>query len=158
VFRDYFNGAAAPSGVSYLNVYDVHSTADSGTSVTLVFRVNASLLENKGLTPEDISILRNFDGKWERMTITSIERVDGEYLFTVTSDGTSTFLIACNVDGSLFPLEGAEETSTPTTCPTLVEPMGNVPTINPTKAASSPVPVLGIIAGLLGMALLTRRE
>ena len=158
VFRDYFNGAAAPSGVSYLNVYDVHSTADSGTSVTLVFRVNASLLENKGLTPEDISILRYNNNEWERMTITSIERVDGEHLFTVTSDRTSVFMIACNVDGSWFPLEEAEETSTPTTGPTLVEPAENVPTINPTKAASSPVPVLGIIAGLVGMALLTRRE
>ena len=158
VFRDYFNGAAAPSGVSYLNVYDVHSTADSGTSVTLVFRVNASVLENKGLTPEDISILRHNNNEWERMTITSIERVDGEYLFTVTSYRTSVFMIACNVDGSWFPLEEAEETSTPTTGPTLVEPTVLGSTINPTKAASSPVPVLGIIAGLVGMALLTRRE
>ncbi len=158
VFRDYFNGAAAPSGVSYLDVYDVHSTADSGTSVTLVFRVNASVLENKGLTPEDISILRYNNNEWERMTITSIERVDGEYLFTVTSDRTSVFMIACNVDGSWFPLEEAEETSTPTTGPTLVEPTVLGSTINPTKAASSPVPVLGIIAGLVGMALLIRRE
>jgi len=158
VFRDYFNGAAAPSGVSYLDVYDVHSTAGSGTSVTLVFRVNASILENKGLTPEDISILRYNNNEWERMTITSIERVDGEHLFTVTSDRTSVFMIACNVDGSWFPLEEAEETSIPTTGPTLVEPTVLGSTINPTKAASSPVPVLGIIAGLLGMALLTRRE
>ena len=154
VFKDYFNGASAPSGVSYLRVYDVHSTADSGTSASLVFRVNKSVLEEKGLTPEDISILHHYNGEWYRMTITSIDLIDGVYQFTVTSDRLSLFMVAYNVGGVWFPLEG-EATSTPTTGPTVIEP---TPTTTQTKAASSPVPVLGIIAGLLGMALLTRRE
>ncbi|MCK9314367.1 MAG: InlB B-repeat-containing protein, partial [Methanocorpusculum sp.] len=154
VFKDYFNGASAPSGVSYLRVYDVHSTADSGTSASLVFRVNKSVLEEKGLTPEDISILHHYNGEWYRMTITSIDLIDGVYQFTVTSDRLSLFMVAYNVGGVWFPLEG-EATSTPTTGPTVIEP---TPTTTQTKAASSPVPVLGIIAGLLGMALLSRRE
>ncbi len=162
VFKDYFNGAAAPSGVSYLTVYDVHSTAGSGTSVTLVFRVNASVLEEKGLTPEDISILHYFDGGWHRMKITLIELINGEYLFTVTSDRTSPFMIAYNVDGSSFPLEAPEETSTPTstptTSPTQGEPTGTVSTTTSTEATPSPVPIIGIIAGLGVLTLLIRRE
>jgi len=158
VFKDYFNGAEKPPGISYLVVYDVHSTADSGTSVTLVFRVNASLLEAKGLTPEDISILHYYDGEWHQMTIKSIDLVDGAYQFTVTSTHTSPFMIAYNVDGTWFPLEGATTpTSTPTTNPTETVPTSTT-TPTPTEPTSSPVPLVGIIAGLGAAGLLLRRR
>jgi len=158
VFKDYFNGATAPSGVLYLNVYDVHSTADSGTPVTLVFNIAASELERMNLTSNDIAILHYYDGEWHQMTITSIELVDGVYQFTVTSTHTSPFMIAYNVDGTWVKLE---ETSTPTSTPTtgsteIVPTSTTTPT--PTEAASSPVPLVGIIAGLGAAGLLLRRR
>jgi len=159
VFPNDLGGATAPSDVSYLTVYDVHSTAVSGTSVNLEFRVNASELENKGLNPEDISILHYFDGEWYSMMIKSIELVNGEYQFAVSSTHTSPFMVAYNVDVSSFPLEvDATPTSTPTTGPAVVEPTVVVPTTTPTETPSSPVPIIGIIAGLGAVALLIRRE
>ena len=159
VFKDYFNGAEKPPGISYLVVYDVHSTADSGTSVTLVFRVNASLLEEMNLTSNDIAILHYYDGEWHQMTIKSIQLVDGVYLFTViTSDKTSPFMIAYNVDGTWVKLEEATTpTSTPTTGSTEIVPTSTTTPI-PTKATSSPVPLVGIIAGLGAAVLLLRRK
>jgi hypothetical protein len=154
VFKDYFNGATAPSGVSYLNEYDVHSTADSGTSFTLIFRVNESILEAKGLTSEDIAILHYFDGEWHQMTITSIGHAENIYLYTVASTYPSQFMVAYNVDGNWFPLEGA---STPTPTPTVIEPTSTTTPI-PTEPTSSPVPLVGIIAGLGAAALLLRRR
>ncbi len=156
VFKDYFNGATAPSGVSYLTMYDVHSTAVAGTLVTLVFRVNASVLEAKGLTAEDIAILHYYDEKWHRMTIISIELVDGVYQFTVTSNRLSLFMVAYNIDGIWFPLEEAS-TSTPTTEPTVIVPTSTT-TPTPTETPSSPMPAVGIIAGLGAAGLLLRRK
>lgn len=156
VFPDYFGQATAPSGISYLYEYDVYSTAGSGTSVTLVFRVNESVLEEKGVTPENVSILHYYDGEWHTMTILSIGHVDGEYLYTVTSAHTSPFMVAYNINASLFPVEGASTpTSTPTTGPTVVVPTS---TTTPTQTPSSPLPIIGIIAGLGAVALLMRRE
>ncbi len=158
VFKNYFNRAAAPSGISYLNVYDVHSTAAAGTLVTLVFRVDASELEAKGLTPEDVSILHYYDGEWHKMTITSIELVDGVYQFTITSTHTSPFMVAYDVDQFSFPIEETATTtptSTPTTGPTVIFPTS---TTTPTETPSSPVPLVGIIAGLGAVTLLLRRR
>ena len=42
------------------------------------------------------------------MTIESFILVEGEYLFTVTTTHLSPFIIAYNVDGLWFPLEGAD--------------------------------------------------
>ncbi len=68
-------------------------------------------------------------------------------------------MVAYNIDESLFPLEGdATPTSTPTTGPTQVEPTVVVPTTTPTEIPSSPVPFVGIIAGLGAVVLLMRRE
>ncbi|WP_304910050.1 InlB B-repeat-containing protein [Methanocorpusculum sp.] len=157
VFPDYFGETTAPSGISYLYEYDVYSTAGSGTSVTLVFRVNESVLKEKGVAPENISILHYFDGKWYNMTILSIGHVDGEYLYTVTSTHTSPFMVVYNINASLFPLEGASTpTLTPTTGPT-IEPISTT-TPTPTQTPSSPVPIIGIIAGLGAVALLMRRK
>ena len=114
-------------------------TADSGTSVTLVFRITASELERMNVTSNDITILHYYNGEWHQMTITSIELVDGVYQFTVTSTHTSPFMVAYNVDGTWVKLE---ETSTPT----------------PTEPPSSPVPLVGIIAGLGAAGLLLRRR
>jgi len=155
VFPDYFGQATAPSGVSSLYEYDVYSTAGSGTPVTLVFRVKESVLEEKGVGPKDISILHYFDGEWHEMTIELIGHVDGEYLYTVTSTHTSPFMVAYNVNASLFPLEGAS-TPTPTTGQT-IEPISTT-TTTPTQTPSSPVPLVGIIAGLGAAGLLLRRE
>ena len=158
VFKDYFNGATAPSGVLYLNVYDVHSTANSGTSVTLVFNIAASELERMNLTSNDIAILHYYDGEWHQMTITSIELVDGVYQFTVTSTHTSPFMVAYNVDGTWVKLEGANTpTSTLTTGSTEIVPTSTT-TPTPTETTSSPVPLVGIIAGLGAAALLLRRR
>ncbi len=157
VFPDYFGQAPAPSGVSYLYEYDVYSTAGSGTPVTLVFRVKESVLKEKGVTPEDVSILHYFDGVWHEMTIELIGYVDGEYLYTVTSTHTSPFMVAYNINASLFPVEGVgTPTSTPTTGPT-IEPISTT-TPTTTQTPSSPVPIIGIIAGLGAVALLLRRE
>jgi len=157
VFPNDLGGATTPSGTSYLTVYDVHSTAVTGTSVTLVFRIAASELEEKNLTSNDIAILHYYDGEWHEMTIELIGYVDGVYQFTVTSTHTSPFMVAYNVDRSSFPLEEATTpTSTPTTEPTVIEPTSTTPT--PTEAASSPVPLVGIIAGLGAAGLLLRRE
>ncbi len=157
VFPDYFGQAPAPSGVYYLYEYDVYSTAGSGTPVTLVFMVKESVLKEKGVTPEDVSILHYFDGVWHEMTIELIGYVDGEYLYTVTSTHTSPFMVAYNINASLFPVEGVgTPTSTPTTGPT-IEPISTT-TPTTTQTPSSPVPIIGIIAGLGAVALLLRRE
>jgi len=150
IFPDYFNNVPAPENVSYLKVYDVHSTAGVGTSVTLTFRVNASELATKGLTAEEISILHYVDGAWHLMTIESVILVKGEYMFTVTTTHLSPFMIAYNVDGIWFPLEGADTpTKTLTATPTPISTVPtNIKTATPTKAATSPLPFLDIFAGL----------
>jgi hypothetical protein len=133
-------------------------TTGAGTSVTLVFRVNESTLEEKNVTSNDIAILHYYDGEWHQMTITSIELVDGVYQFTVTSAHTSPFMVAYNVDGTWVKLE---ETSTPTSTPT-TESTAIVPTSTTTptqtEPTSSPVPLVGIIAGLGAAVLLLRRK
>jgi uncharacterized repeat protein (TIGR02543 family) len=133
-------------------------TTGTGTSVTLVFRVNESILEEKNLTSNDIAVLYYINGEWNRVMSTSIQLVDGVYLFTViTSDKTSPFMVAYNVDGTWVKLEEASTpTSTPTTEPTVIEPTSTTPT--QTETPSSPVPLVGIIAGLGAVALLMRRE
>jgi hypothetical protein len=91
---------------------------------------------------------------------TSIQLVDGVYLFTViTSDRTSSFMVAYNVDGTWVELK-EEVTTTPTLTPTTgptIEPISTT-TPTPTQTPSSPVPIIGIIAGLGAVALLMRRE
>jgi len=160
VFPDYLgSGVSAPQNVSYLSLYDVYSTAQPGTPVTLSFKVNASELDALDLLSKDISILHYYDGQWHRMTIESVELVDGEYWFTVMSTHTSPFMVAYNIDGPLFPLEGgvtSTPSGTPTTGPTDVVPT-TTSTPTPTKTPSSPVPFIGIIAGLGAVVLLMRR-
>ena len=153
IFPDYFNNVPAPVDVSYLKVYDVHSTAGAGTSVTLRFKVNASKLTTKGLTAEDISILHYVDEAWHLMTIESFILVEGEYLFTVTTTHLSPFIIAYNVDGLWFPLEGADTpTKTLTATPT---PTSSLPL--ETETPASPAPVLGFLT-VLGVSVILIRK
>jgi hypothetical protein len=125
-----------------------------------VFRVNESILEEKNLTSNDIAVLYYINGEWNRVMSTSIQLVDGVYLFTViTSDRTSSFMVAYNVDGTWVELKEevtTTPTSTPTTEPTVIEPTSTTPT--QTETPSSPVPLVGIIAGLGAAGLLLRRR
>jgi len=157
IFPNYLcGGISLPPNVSYLNLYDVYSTAQPGTPVTLVFNVDVLQLDELGVTSEDCTILHYYDGEWHPVGGSYNEE---DHTIMVIRTHLSPFMVAYNIDESLFPLEGAAaSTSTPTTGPTQVEPTVVVPTTAPTKAASSPVPVLGIIAGVAGMALLIRRE
>ena len=134
-------------------------TTGAGTSVTLVFRVNESTLEEKNLTSNDIAVLYYINGEWNRVMSTSIQLVDGVYLFTViTSDKTSPFMVAYNVDGTWVKLEEeGTPTPTPTTGPTEIVPTSTTTPI-PTEPTSSPVPLVGIIAGLGAAVLLLRRK
>ncbi len=157
IFPDYFNNVPAPENVSYLKVYDVHSTAGVGTSVTLTFRVNASELATKGLTAEEITILHYVDGAWHLMKTDSVTFVDDEYWFTVTTKSLSQFMIAYNVDGLWFLWEGAD---TPTkTLTDTSTPISMVPTssLSPeTGTPVSPAPVFCLLAGFGVSALLMR--
>jgi hypothetical protein len=109
------------------------------------------------VTSNDIAILHYYDGEWHQMTIKSIELVDGVYQFTVTSTHTSPFMVAYNVDAASFPLEEASTpTSTQTTSPKETVPTSTTPT--QTETPSSPVPLVGIIAGLGAAGLLLRRR
>jgi len=159
IFQDYFNNVPAPVDVSYLKVYDVHSTAGAGTSVTLTFRVNASELAEKGLTAEDISILHYVDGAWHLMTIDSVTFVDGEYWFTVTTTYLSQFMIAYNVDGLWFLWEGADTpTKTLTDTPTSISTVPTSSLSPETGTPASPAPVFCLLAGFGVSALLMRKR
>ncbi len=157
IFSNYIGGGISlPPNVSYLNLYDVYSTAQPGTPVTLVFNVDPSQLDELGVSSDKLTILHNYDGEWHPVGGSYDEE---DHTITVIRTHLSPFMVAYNVDESLFPLEvDATPTSTPTTSPTQVEPTVVVPTTTPTETPSSPVPFIGIIAGLVGMALLIRRE
>ncbi len=65
IFSNYIGGGiSAPPNVSYLNLYDVYSTAQHRTPVTLVFNVDVLQLDELGLTSNQLNILHYYDGQW----------------------------------------------------------------------------------------------
>ncbi len=154
IFEDDLGGAPSPSGVSYLRVYDVHVTANEGILVTLEFKIPASDMEAEGILPSGITILHYHDGQCYQMSLDSVQLVDGTYVFTVSTVTLSPFMVAYDVDENEFPLENI--TSTPVETPTTI-PTGTKSTPAATEMPASPIPLAGIIAGLLATVFVMRR-
>ena len=141
VFIGYAAGQTIPTDQPYYQVYDVHTPAIDGKSITITFGIPQSELDKAGKKTSDIIVLHNIDGIWYKLPVTLAGSSNGIVTFTVKTTKTSPFLVAYNV-GKSYP---SEPTITPSVTPTVTK-TSVPPTSTPTQA-KTPAPIAGLLAG-----------
>ena len=116
--------------VSWVNQRDI-----SGATVT--FTIPAKWLDEHGILPEDVRLMRYVDGGWQILETEVVGEESGLYRFRATTPGFSTFAIAAmpeNVTVTAAANATAEETNVTATMTeeATTEPTTAVPTTTPT--------------------------
>jgi PGF-pre-PGF domain-containing protein len=63
-------------------------------SAEVVFTISADWLEDHGIAPEDVRLMRYVDGAWQSLETEVVSEENGLYRFRATTPGFSTFAIA----------------------------------------------------------------
>ena len=109
-----------------------------GDVAHIVLRVDLKSLAEQNVSPKDLGVFHNQDGKWVLLDSTYI--VDGDFIYYIAETPSfSPFKIDYIENGSTN-RNGSEEPNTPSDNP-----------------ASTPIPILGILAGLGAAAALRRK-
>jgi PGF-pre-PGF domain-containing protein len=108
----------APNGTLFeyaeLTLYKVTDDAIAGTLIE--FAVPLSWLENNGLDPSQVMLLRWHDGEWQELPTGIVKEEDGKVYFRAESPGLSLFAIIAAETVALDDVE--EQTEAPTAEPT----------------------------------------
>ena len=124
-------------------------------SAMVTFTVTADWLEDHGMSPEDVRLMRYVGGAWQSLETEVVGEEGGMYRFRATTPGFSTFVIAAaaeneTVTGEEPTVTAGEETNVTTNVTT--EPTTEATTVPPTTAPATPLvyaPILAPLAFLL---------
>ena len=139
---------------------------------TITFAVSGDWLSQQGITPENIVLMRDYDGQWSEL-ITAFDHQDGDtYYFTATTPGFSYFAITTTLNAKtgnttlsgtgtvpVFPIvsSGVKVSSVVTTPEFAAVPVTprttTVPASGTSPVHSSGIPVFTVIAGIVGISI-----
>ena len=148
----------APEGKEAYGIFEINiDEYPTGEKAVISFTIPLADLQKKGFTEKDIC-LYHFDGEvWTKLPTTY--KVDGDkVLYEAETTEFSPFAIVYEKDGAVS--AGVSETPVEPEQPN-DEPVSDIPE-NPSSSesqeAESPAPVLGVMLGALGAAVLMRRK
>ncbi|HJJ41889.1 MAG TPA: PGF-pre-PGF domain-containing protein, partial [Methanocorpusculum sp.] len=124
-----------PESIEDSYSFDLSCDGEINGDSEIHFVMSDVILKSLGLTPEDVCLKHFEDGVWVKLKISYIILDDGTYYYTAVTKSFSPFEIS-------FDAKSEEPTVTPTD-------------EQPTK---SPVPIVGLLAGLCVTALVLRRK
>ncbi|ABN57144.1 MULTISPECIES: Ig-like domain-containing protein [Methanoculleus] len=147
------NPASPPGGSTYEYVEISLSWANPNQigGATLTFIVPAKWLEEHGMLPEDVRLMRYVDGGWQILETEVIGEENGNYHFQATTPGFSTFAIAAMPENATMTTE-TNVTTEATGTPEGAETMTTEPPVAATTTPAAPLvyaPFLAPLAFLL---------
>jgi PGF-pre-PGF domain-containing protein len=159
-------GAGSPSGgelpagdvFEYVEITLNWANPQDIGSATVVFTIPADWLEEHGMAPEGVTLMRCVNGEWQSLETEVIGEENGNYRFSATTPGFSTFAIAAapvNVTETEEPVPTLTEETNVTANETVnatVEATTEPTTAAPTTAPATPLvyaPFLAPLAFLL---------
>jgi len=147
------NLAEPPGGSTYEYAEIAVSWAnpDQIGGATLTFTIPAKWLEEHGILPEDVRLMRYVNGGWQILETEVVGEEDGNYLFRATTPGFSTFAIAAMTENQTVTPE-TNVTTEATATPEVTETMTTAPTVAATTTPAAPLvyaPFLAPLAFLL---------
>jgi PGF-pre-PGF domain-containing protein len=149
------NQAEPPAGDAYEYVEIALSWANQNdiSGATVTFTVPAKWLEEHGMLPEDVRLMRYVDGDWQILETEVIGEENGKYRFQATTPGFSTFAVAAMPENATVTTTATleETTATATVTPT-EEVTAEQTTAAPTTTPAAPLiyaPLLAPLAFLL---------
>jgi PGF-pre-PGF domain-containing protein len=149
------NQAEPPAGDAYEYVEIALSWANQNdiSGATVTFTVPAKWLEEHGMLPEDVRLMRYVDGDWQILETEVIGEENGKYRFQATTPGFSTFAVAAMPENATVTTTATlEETNATATVTPTEEVTAEQTTAAPTTTPAAPLiyaPLLAPLAFLL---------
>ncbi|MDV4343833.1 PGF-pre-PGF domain-containing protein [Methanoculleus sp. YWC-01] len=146
---------AEPPGSAYEYVEIALSWANQNdiSGATVTFTVPAKWLEEHGMLPEDVRLMRYVDGDWQILETEVIGEENGKYRFQATTPGFSTFAVAAMPENATVTTTATlEETNATATVTPTEEVTAEQTTAAPTTTPAAPLiyaPLLAPLAFLL---------
>ena len=139
------NGVQPAPGVEYQSFEITTDGISSDALGTMTFSIPLDELARAGFGTQDVALWHYADGIWTQLPTYLSYTENGNAVYISMTDEYSPFAITyakgATSAGSI-PESSLIKTQVPTEIPT------NVPTGTPTKAPASPLPIVGILAGL----------
>ena len=139
------NGVQPAPGVEYQSFEITTDGISSDALGTMTFSIPLDELARAGFGTQDVALWHYADGIWTQLPTYLSYTENGNAVYISMTNGYSPFAITyaegATSAGSI-PESNLIKTQVPTEIPT------NVPTSAPTETAASPLPIIGIVAGL----------
>ena len=148
---------AEPPGSStyeYVEIATSWANPNQIGGATLTFTIPAKWLDEHGMAPEDVRLMRYVDGGWQILETEVVGEENGLYRFRATTPGFSTFAIAASPSSLTASAEEIDVTPDVTGTPGVTEEVTTEPTtaVPTTTTPAAPLiyaPLLAPLAFLL---------
>lgn len=152
--------ADVPEGKEVEELFEVNIIGNypAGKESVITVSLPKSELNKRGLTEADACIYHFDGGKWEKLTTTY--EVNGDsIIYHGTTTSFSPFALVYEIGGAV-PKENEEPVDEPTEQPPEDIPLEPLPPIVdiPTETPETPMPIVGLLAGIGCAAVLFRRK
>ncbi|NLB00053.1 MAG: PGF-pre-PGF domain-containing protein, partial [Methanomicrobiales archaeon] len=142
------NQAQSPGDAyEYIEIETSWVTPDQIAGAVVTFTIPAEWLDEHGILPEDVRLMRYVDGGWQILTTEVIGEENGVYRFRATTPGFSTFVIAAAPESVVTPVETITAVTNVTTSAT-EEPTTAVTTVPVTTTPTTPLVYAPFLAPL----------